>query len=811
LEEVIREKQGFPRLQLYALFGLAFFGVVVCCYVLIMMGTAFISLGSIASASPQDEEETFVLAKNLPSGCDTSLDTTLFTGLEGDPGTYEWYGPFPPASGPNPDLFLPEGTHAISLLTNDGRQRSGPLTCYIRVEPAVPFDLHAKRGKVVLDLPLREEAQRIDIYRASAADPSALKRIARLPSGTMTYVDNAVSEEIYLYTISVLSGGQWSFSRVRAARPYSMLPRWNYPPVICSKPVDSGRVGLPYTYDVMAVDPQEDELTYSLDNPQEGMLIDARTGLIEWIPRGAGDYETTVKVTDSKGYSSYQAFTIEVEDLSDPNRMPVVHAGGPYKAEIGQLVAFNGSGSYDPDGSKLSHEWYFGDGRYDTGLFPTHAYTSPGTYQVVLTVTDGKGGIASTSTTVTVHECFAPTMSLSVDPAAVQPGEPCSLSWSSEKADSLSMDHGIGPVGASGSLMIYPEKTVTITMTADGRCGSAAIAATAMVYEPPVLDVSVSEGVIRKGETTSLSWTSANADTVTIDQGIGVVMPDGMLSLSPIYSKSYTVTAKGPGGSLTKSIPIHVLPGILVSIDASAKSITAGQTATLSWTSSDAESIIIDQGVGPVSASGSLEVFPRSTTTYTITAHNPWGTATDTVTLVVHPPPEVHLYADPIEVEQGQSCVIAWTSEHAFAATLDHGIGKVDTQGILEISPSETTTYTLTAQGEGGYITASVTVSVVVKPEVTMAAFPDTIDAGGSCTLTWITTNALGATLDNGIGPVPLEGSIEVRPSMTTTYTLTAVDSSGRSASVQATVTVQQLLPDTSPDPPEHGPGRAPP
>ncbi|HWR68254.1 MAG TPA: hypothetical protein VN416_04470 [Desulfomonilia bacterium] len=92
-----------------------------------------------------------------------------------------------------------------------------------------------------------------------------------------------------------------------------------------------------------------------------------------------------------------------------------------------------------------------------------------------------------------------------------------------------------------------------------------------------------------------------------------------------------------------------------------------------------------------------------------------------------------------------------------------------------------------------------------------MAAFPDTLDTGGSCTLTWITTNALGAILDNGIGPVPLEGSIEVRPSMTTTYTLTAVDSSGRSASAQATVTVQQLLPDTSPDPPEHGPGRAPP
>jgi hypothetical protein len=49
-------------------------------------------------------------------------------------------------------------------------------------------------------------------------------------------------------------------------------------------------------------------------------------------------------------------------------------------------------------------------------------------------------------------------------------------------------------------------------------------------------------------------------------------------------------------------------------------SITPGQSATLSWTTSEASSARIDQGIGPVDLSGSMTVMPTSTTTYTLTA-----------------------------------------------------------------------------------------------------------------------------------------------------------------------------------------------
>ena len=52
-------------------------------------------------------------------------------------------------------------------------------------------------------------------------------------------------------------------------------------------------------------------------------------------------------------------------------------------------------------------------------------------------------------------------------------------------------------------------------------------------------------------------------------------------------------------------------------------------------------------------------------------------------------------------------------------------------------------------------------------------AQPETIQPGGSVTLTWQTENPSGVTIDPGIGRVTARGSRQVSPSSTTTYTLT--------------------------------------
>src|SRR5258707_8385212 len=63
-------------------------------------------------------------------------------------------------------------------------------------------------------------------------------------------------------------------------------------------------------------------------------------------------------------------------------------------------------------------------------------------------------------------------------------------------------------------------------------------------------------------------------------------------------------------------------------------------------------------------------------------------------------------------------------------------------------------------------------------PTASLTASPGTIDSGQSSTLTWQTTNATDVGIV-GVGPVQPNGTQQVSPSATTSYTLTAKGDGG--------------------------------
>ena len=72
-----------------------------------------------------------------------------------------------------------------------------------------------------------------------------------------------------------------------------------------------------------------------------------------------------------------------------------------------------------------------------------------------------------------------------------------------------------------------------------------------------------------------------------------------------------------------------------VSFSANPASVKQGQCATLTWSSTNASKVSIDQGVGNVDPSGSKQVCPGSTTHYTITAAGEGGSGTASTTVSV--------------------------------------------------------------------------------------------------------------------------------------------------------------------------------
>lgn len=99
---------------------------------------------------------------------------------------------------------------------------------------------------------------------------------------------------------------------------------------------------------------------------------------------------------------------------------PVANAGGPYTGYEGSPIIFNGTSSYDPDGTVVSYRWDLdGDGEYDdaAGASPEYVWNDDYSGIIGLKVTDMDGFTDMSTTTVTV-ENVAPTVEVGANQSA---------------------------------------------------------------------------------------------------------------------------------------------------------------------------------------------------------------------------------------------------------------------------------------------------------------------------------------------------------------------------------------------------------
>ena len=89
----------------------------------------------------------------------------------------------------------------------------------------------------------------------------------------------------------------------------------NSPPIIKSTPPGELSEGTTYHYEVQAEDADGDSLSFSLQGePPKGMVIDAKTGVVEWqvvIPEEPVTYVYEVVVEDTEGAKSMQKITLK--------------------------------------------------------------------------------------------------------------------------------------------------------------------------------------------------------------------------------------------------------------------------------------------------------------------------------------------------------------------------------------------------------------------------------------------------------------------------------------------------------------------
>ncbi|MHB8085510.1 MAG: hypothetical protein ACYDHZ_06770 [Dehalococcoidia bacterium] len=273
-------------------------------------------------------------------------------------------------------------------------------------------------------------------------------------------------------------------------------------------------------------------------------------------------------------------------------------------------------------------------------------------------------GQSSASTVITVAGSTVPPYSgggvpsiiaFSASPSIIEAGGSTILNWNVINATSVNIT-GLGPVASSGSMMVTPSSTIMLTLTASNALGTTYATTNITVGSgsspspagaiPHISAFYADPPSISAGASTTLTWGTYYATSVYIDNGVGYVSTNGAAAISPHTTTTYTITAYNSAGSTIATTQVVVAPVAMPvpyawpainDFHNSGSVVGSGGVleAKLYWSVSNADTIVIDHGVGAVGASGSYKVYPVTSTTYTIMASNGGNTVAQTTTVVV--------------------------------------------------------------------------------------------------------------------------------------------------------------------------------
>ncbi len=118
-----------------------------------------------------------------------------------------------------------------------------------------------------------------------------------------------------------------------------------------------------------------------------------------------------------------------------------------------------------------------------------------------------------------------------------------------------------GAVVLVASVALYgcPKRPEVVQAT-PAPVGPPAAIAPAPPPPTPAVSLSASPASIQQGQCTTLTWSSANASSTSIDQGVGSVDLSGTRQVCPATTTQYTIAARGEGGSQTASTMVTVTP-----------------------------------------------------------------------------------------------------------------------------------------------------------------------------------------------------------------------------------------------------------
>lgn len=300
------------------------------------------------------------------------------------------------------------------------------------------------------------------------------------------------------------------------------------------------------------------------------------------------------------------------------------------------------------------------------------------------------------------------------------------------------------------------------------------------------------------GDSQCASLNPTNGTSGSLNQGTGAPGQTNCNSLLTFGNINWNIP---PAQQACSQSPTPPSPAITLSVTPTA--IELGQSAALTWSSSNAASCTASNAwTGPRSIDGTQNVTPTAAGihTYTLGCTGFGITTSRSVTLTVNAP-TVSISLAPSTITDGGSSTLTWSTTRTSACTASGAwSGPTALSGSRQVSPSTGSfSYTLTCTGTGGSIasnSATLTVNpsptLQSPPTVAIAVTPGTVNNSQTSELSWSTSRASVCTAGGSwSGEQPLSGTLTLPATAQGhyEYSLTC-NGSGGSASAVAVRTV---------------------
>ncbi|ODS24406.1 hypothetical protein AB835_03655 [Candidatus Endobugula sertula] len=456
-----------------------------------------------ASSAP---DTVTITSENLPPVANAGADQQAFVNdvvtLEGSassdpesqPLSYRWSLVSQPTDSQatlsdttlvNPTLPIDKaGDYVVQLIVNDGIEDSTPDQRVISTINSRPVANAGDDQTVEFNQPVSLSGS-----HSSDADEDTLTyqwAILSRPDNSTTQLTSATQEDtgfladqsgLYIVQL-IVDDGQLASEPDTVTLTVQEPP--NELPQIISTPVTDVVAGEAYSYTVVATDPDNDPLSYTLLNAPVGMTITG--GTINWVPNAAGTANVTVQANDGRGGTATQSFTMTI---AIPQQPPVISSSPVTSATVNATYRYSVAAS-DVNGGDLSYRLTSAPlGMRLTQTSNDNAAISwtpinDGHYAVTVNVTDEQGLSATQSWSIQVTGEQSLTPRLSIIGNQMAPlGQTLTLQLNASDPNEATLQFGISPTplpanmsldAMSGKLTFTPQESqvgiYTLTLNA---------------------------------------------------------------------------------------------------------------------------------------------------------------------------------------------------------------------------------------------------------------------------------------------------------------------------------------------------------